>query len=48
MNTAKCRKCGEPLSLILSPFEKFAAQSKRLFDGFCSALCEAGAPEVRR
>lgn len=37
---AKCKVCKQDLSAILSPFESFKKQLKRLFNGYCSQICE--------
>lgn len=37
---AKCKVCHEELSAILSPFESFDIQIKRIFKLICSEYCE--------
>lgn len=37
---AKCKGCKRTISAILSPYEAFKKQIKRMVAGFCSTYCE--------
>lgn len=36
---AKCKVCGNTISLALSPLQSFKKQQKAIFSGYCSIRC---------